>query len=279
VAFQVDQGAEGDGNQSASSMPIRGHLRELRSRLVKALLAISIGAIAGWIAYPWVFDFLSVPFDDAVSDANASGREVTLALTGVADPFVLQLQIAVIAGLVVASPIWIFQMWRFITPGLKKRERLWAITVTVSASVLFALGAGLAYLVIPTALRVLLSFTPQNVENIVSVDRYLSFFLRMVLVFGVGFLVPLFLIALNLVGLLSGRTLLTSWRWIIFLIFIFAAVATPTGDPINLLLLAGPMFVLIYSAIGLCLLNDRRRIKRNQLETESPRPSSQDAEF
>jgi len=260
-------------------MPIRGHLRELRSRLVKALLAISIGAIAGWIAYPWVFDFLSVPFDDAVSDANASGREVTLALTGVADPFVLQLQIAVIAGLVVASPIWIFQMWRFITPGLKKRERLWAITVTVSASVLFALGAGLAYLVIPTALRVLLSFTPQNVENIVSVDRYLSFFLRMVLVFGVGFLVPLFLIALNLVGLLSGRTLLTSWRWIIFLIFIFAAVATPTGDPINLLLLAGPMFVLIYSAIGLCLLNDRRRIKRNQLETESPRPSSQDAEF
>ena len=279
MAFQVDQGAEGDGNQSASSMPIRGHLRELRSRLVKALLAISIGAIAGWIAYPWVFDFLSVPFDDAVSDANASGREVTLALTGVADPFVLQLQIAVIAGLVVASPIWIFQMWRFITPGLKKRERLWAITVTVSASVLFALGAGLAYLVIPTALRVLLSFTPQNVENIVSVDRYLSFFLRMVLVFGVGFLVPLFLIALNLVGLLSGRTLLTSWRWIIFLIFIFAAVATPTGDPINLLLLAGPMFVLIYSAIGLCLLNDRRRIKRNQLETESPRPSSQDAEF
>jgi len=114
-------------------------------------------------------------------------------------------------------------------------------------------------------LQILLGFTPENVENIVSVDRYLSFFLRTVIVFGVGFLTPLFIVALNFAGILSGKRLVSWWRWIIFIVFIFAAIATPTGDPINLALLAGPILLLVAAAVGIALLNDRRRAKRGLL--------------
>jgi sec-independent protein translocase protein TatC len=116
---------------------------------------------------------------------------------------------------------------------------------------------------------VLLGFTPDNVENIVSVDRYLSFFLRTVLVFGVGFLLPLVLVLLNFAGVLPGRRLLGWWRWIILAVMLFAAIATPTGDPINLLLLAGPILLLVAIAVGICLLNDRRRARRRAADPDA----------
>jgi sec-independent protein translocase protein TatC len=118
--------------------------------------------------------------------------------------------------------------------------------------------------VLPFGLEILLGFTPANVENIVSVDRYLSFFLRTVLVFGVGFLAPLLIVLLNFAGILSGKRLVSWWRWIVFTIFIFAAVATPTGDPINLILLAGPIMILVIIAVGISLLNDRRRARKSR---------------
>jgi len=130
------------------------------------------------------------------------------------------------------------------------------------ATPLFLAGAFLAYNVLPFALQLLFGFTPDNVENIVSVDKYLSFFLRTILVFGAGFLVPLLLVLLNFAGVLSGRVLLGWWRWIFIIVAIFAAIATPTGDPINMTLLGGPILVLVFVAIGVCLLNDRRRSRR-----------------
>ncbi len=243
-------------------MPLTEHLRELRSRLVKAGIAIGIGMVIGWIYYEQLFAWLSAPFSGAVEQARSEGREVTLALTGVADPFVLQMQIAAMAGIVLSSPVWLYQLWRFITPGLHRNERRWAFAFVAVATPLFLAGVALAYAVLPLGLQVLLGFTPDNVENIVSVDRYLSFFLRTVLVFGVGFLVPLVLVLLNFAGVLPGRRLLGWWRWIILAVMLFAAVATPTGDPINLLLLAGPILLLVAIAVGICLLNDRRRARR-----------------
>ena len=136
----------------------------------------------------------------------------------------------------------------------------WAV-VLIGFPVMVA-GMVLAYVVLPYGLQVLFGFTPEGVENIVSVDRYLSFFIRTVLVFGVGFLVPLLLVLLNFAGVLSGRRLLSWWRWIIVAVVVFAAVATPTGDPINLMLLAGPILVLVALAVGVSLLNDRRRRRR-----------------
>lgn len=243
-------------------MPLTEHLRELRSRLVKAGIAIAIGMVVGWIYYEQIFDWLSRPFNSVVEQARAEGRTVTLALTGVADPFVLQMQIAAVAGLVISSPIWLYQLWRFVTPGLHKHERRWAIGFVAVAFPLFLTGIALAYIVLPYGLDILFGFTPANVENIVSVDRYLSFFIRMVLLFGVGFLLPLLLVLLNFAGILPGRVLLSKWRWIIFGVFLFAAVATPTGDPVNMALLAAPLMILMALAIGICLLNDKRRKRR-----------------
>jgi sec-independent protein translocase protein TatC len=245
-----------------ASMPLVEHLRELRSRLVKSGLAIVAGMVVGWIYYEQLFAWLSRPFENVVAAARAEGREVTLALTGVADPFVLQVQVSALAGLLIASPIWLYQLWRFVTPGLHRHEKRWAIGFVVFAVPLFAGGVALAYSVLPYGLEILFGFTPANVENIVSVDRYLSFFIRIVIVFGVGFLLPLMLVLLNFAGVLTGRRLLSWWRWLIFGVFVFAAVATPTGDPINLVLLAGPMLILLVIAVGIAMLNDRRRARK-----------------
>lgn len=245
-----------------SRMPLAEHLRELRSRLVRSALAITLGAIIGWIAYPSIFAWLSAPFADVVASAKEDGQDVTLALTGVADPFVLQLQVSLISGVVLAAPVWLYQLWRFVTPGLHRHERRWAIGFAALATPLFIAGVLVAYAVLPIGLQLLLGFTPAGVENIVSVDRYLGFFLRTVLVFGVGFLTPLLLLLLNFAGVLSGARLLSWWRWIIFTVFIFAAVATPTGDPVNMALLGGPILILVSIAIGVALLNDRRRARR-----------------
>ena len=250
------------GAERPAAMPLTEHLRELRSRLVKSGIAIGLGMVVGWIYYPELFSWLAAPFMGAVDAARAEGRDVTLALTGVADPFILQMQVAAVAGIVLAAPVWLYQLWRFVTPGLHRHERRWAIGFAAVATPLFLGGVLLAYTVLPYGLEILLGFTPDNVENIVSVDRYLSFFLRTILVFGIGFLVPLLLVLLNFAGVLSGKRLVSWWRWIVISVLVFAAVATPTGDPINLMLLAGPMLLLVVVAVGIALLNDRRRARR-----------------
>ncbi|MBM3669170.1 MAG: twin-arginine translocase subunit TatC [Actinobacteria bacterium] len=261
----------------AAAMPLASHLRELRSRLLKSGVAIVTGMVVAWIYYTQLFAWLSAPFNRVVEQARADGREITLALTGVADPFVLQLQVSAVAGVVVSAPVWLYQLWRFVTPGLHRNERRWALAFAAVATPLFAMGVALAYWVLPLGLDILFGFTPENVENIVSVDRYLSFFLRTVLVFGVGFLTPLLIVLLNFAGVLSGQRLLSWWRWIIFAVVIFAAVATPTGDPINLALLAGPILVLVVIAVGIALLNDRRRARRKKAEPDLSELSDDEA--
>ncbi len=248
--------------QESVGIPLTEHLRELRSRFFKSGIAIAIGMVIGWIYYAEIFAWLSKPFTDVIAAAKANGQDVTLALTGVADPFVLQIQVSAMAGLALSAPVWLYQLWRFVTPGLHRNERRWAIAFAAVATPLFATGITFAYLVLPYGLEILLGFTPDNVENIVSVDRYLSFFIRTILVFGVGFLAPLLIVLLNFAGILSGKRLVSWWRWIIFTIFIFAAVATPTGDPINLLLLATPILILVIIAVFISLLNDRRRARK-----------------
>lgn len=249
-------------------MPLTGHLRELRSRLVKSAIAIALGMVVGWVYYSQIFAWLSQPFNSVIEQARSEGRDVTLALTGVADPFVLQLQIAAVAGLVFSSPVWLYQLWRFITPGLHRHEKRWSVAFVAVAVPLFGAGVFLAYKVLPLGLQILFGFTPDNVENIVSVDKYLSFFIRTILIFGAGFLAPLILVSLNFAGILPGRKLLSWWRWIIFITCLFAAVATPTGDPINLLLLAVPVLILLAIAVMICLLNDRRRGRKRRASGE-----------
>jgi sec-independent protein translocase protein TatC len=243
-------------------MPLSDHLRELRSRLAKSLVAIGLGMVVGWVFYDQVFSFIRAPFDTVVAEAAAQGRDVTLAFTGVVDPFVMQMKVAAVAGVLLASPFWLYQLWRFVTPGLHSHERRWALGFVAVATPLFLAGAALAYSVLPKGLDILLGFTPENIENIVSVDRYLSFFLRMLLVFGVGFLLPVLMVALNFAGVLSSAQLRAWWRWIVMGIVVFAALATPTGDPFNLALLALPLVGLMLIAWLVMWVNDRRRARR-----------------
>lgn len=256
-----DDGIEADTEQPAGAMTLGEHLRELRSRLVKSFLAIAVGMVVGWIWYQPIFAFLSGPIEQVITQAQAEGRDVQVVILGVTDPFTLQVKISAVVGVVLASPIWLYQLWRFITPGLHRHERRTAYMFVAASLPLFLAGIAVAYLVLPKGLELLFGFTPENVGNYVEVNRYLSFFLRTALVFGIGFLAPLVIVALNMVGVLSGKRLRSWWRGMIFGVFVFAAVATPSGDPITLLVLAAPMLVLIGGAIVFAMLNDRRRAR------------------
>jgi len=239
------------------------HLRELRSRIFKALLAILLGAVVGWIYYVPIFDFIVEPLKDVADELADKGLNVELTLTSVTSPFTLQLRISALAGVILASPVWIYQIWAFVTPGLHKHEKRYGYAFMATAVPLFLAGVLAALWVLPKGLELLIGFTPESVSNLLPVDSYLSFLVRTMLVFGIGFLVPIFIVGLNLVGILSADAIRRSWRWTVLAVFVFGAVATPTGDPLSMMLLAGPMLLFILLAFGFCLLNDRRRSRHS----------------
>lgn len=244
------------------SMPLADHLGELRSRLFKSVLAITIASVVAWFFYLPIFDFISAPFVKVVDEARLNGQDVQLALTGVVDPFALQLQVTVVAGILLSSPVWLYQVWQFVTPGLHRHERRWSMVVVLTATPLFLAGAALAYVFMPQALGFLLGFTPTNVSNIVDVSRYVSFFLNTVIVFGIGFLLPFFALLLNLAGVLPAKSLISAWRWILLGTIVFAAVATPDGNPFTMMVLAIPIMLLLLIVMGIAWLNDKRKRER-----------------
>lgn len=237
------------------AMTLLEHFRELRTRLVRSALALLVGTIAVWNEFPRIFEIIREPYDSV----QGLGSNAVLALTGVTSGFSLQLRVSLAVGFVVSSPIWIYQLWKFVSPGLKKNERKWAYLFTGVAVPLFTCGVLLAYYVMPRMLDILFEFTPSDVSNVTSVESYLSFFLHLTLFFGIGFLLPLILVSLNFAGLLSGERLRNSWRWLILGSFVFGAVATPNGDPLAMTFVALPMIALSFIAVGIALLNDRRR--------------------
>ena len=245
-----------------ASMPLLEHLRELRTRVVVSAIAIAVGTVVGWYFYDALIGILSQPWDTYQSSAAAQGITVPeLVITGIATPFTLRLQVSAVAGLLVASPVWLVQIWRFVTPGLRTKERRWTAVFLVVAVPLLLAGVVLGYLFLPKGLSILLGFTPAGVSNLITVTEYFTFVTRMLLVFGVAFLLPVFVVLLNAVGVLTAERLRSWWRGIIFGVFVFAAVATPTGDPWTMLALATPMLVLLLVAFVVAWANDRRRAK------------------
>lgn len=239
----------------SGAMTLAEHLRELRNRLAKSALAVLIGSVFVWSEFSSIFAIIRGPFDEV------AGESAQLALTGVTSGFSLQLRLSLYSGLLLTSPIWLFQLWRFISPGLHRNEKKWAYIFASLATPLFLSGVSLAYFVMPRMLKVLFDFTPAEVTNVTSVDLYLSFFLQLTLFFGVGFLLPLILVALNFAGVLTGAKIAAAWRWIILGSFVFGAVATPNGDPVGMTIVAIPMISLSAIALGVALLNDRRRAR------------------
>jgi sec-independent protein translocase protein TatC len=243
-------------------MALGDHLRELRHRLFVSAIAILVASIFGWIFYDQLFQLLLHPLNvskDALKEHNLKPEAV---LNGVSIAFILQAKIALVAGIIAASPVWLYQIWAFIVPGLHRQERKWTLVFLGVASPLFLAGVALGYLVMPKGLTVLLQFTPDGVKNLLPVDQYLGFILRVLLVFGVSFEIPLFVVLLNLAGVVKGRQLGKARAWIVFLTFVFAAVATPSTDPITMCLLALPMVVLFLLAEVISRLIDRGRSRR-----------------
>lgn len=247
-------------------MPLLDHLREFRGRIIKAAAFILIFAIVGWVFYGEIITTLSAPVCD-LRGAQASGSDEcgALYISGVLGPLNLQLKVAFLTGIILSAPFWLYQLWAFIAPALTWKEKRNSVLFIVAATPFFAAGATLAYLILPLAIKVLFGFTPTALDNLVRFDDYLDFVLRLILIFGIAFELPVFLVSLNLIGVLSGRGILKPWRFAIFGITFFVAAFSPTADPLSMAALAVPLIALYFGAGGIGLLVDKRRErKRNK---------------
>ncbi|HEY2832547.1 MAG TPA: twin-arginine translocase subunit TatC [Sporichthyaceae bacterium] len=257
IGNRAPRGSASDANR----MPLMEHLRELRRRLVRSLIAIIIGAVAGWYFYDHIVHAMIDPVCQPGVKGVSTGRCGALVVTGVVGPFSLQMKVALFAGIAFASPVWLYQFWAFLAPGLHRHEKRWAYGIVGAGVPLFAFGAWLSYLILPTAVRVLLGLSPTDVHNQIPLDDYLNFVLRMLFVFGMSFELPLVIVMANLAGLVSARRVRSWWRGMTFGIFVFAAVATPTGDPGTMTVMATPMVFLYGCAIVITTFIDRRRAR------------------
>jgi sec-independent protein translocase protein TatC len=227
-------------------MSVIQHLEELRTRIMIALGALVVGSIGGWFLYHQVFNLLTNPYCDIVKTLPKGSRPPTgcsLIVNGVLEPFLIRFKVTLFTGLALALPIVLYQLWRFITPGLTKGERKMAIPFVATSVLLFALGGWFAYITLPKGLRFLLSFTGGNLVPLLTVSKYVSFVLFMILAFGLSFEFPLVLIFLCLVRVLTSRQLREYRRWAWLGISVFAAVITPSQDPYTMLAMMIPMLV------------------------------------
>ena len=242
-------------------MALADHLRELRARLMVIATTLVLGIVVAWFFYEQTFGLLLHPYEAARETLEARGVETQPVISGVATSLLLQLKISALAAVIVTCPIWLYQIWAFIVPGLHPHERRSTKMFAVVAGPLFIAGVGVAYYVLPKGMEVLIGFTPSDIQSLIEFDKYLSFLIRMMLVFGVAFEIPLFVVMLNLAGIVSGRTLGAYRPWIVLGTFVFAAVATPSTDPFSMIFLAVPMSALFLLSELVARAVDRRRAR------------------
>ncbi|HET8603148.1 MAG TPA: twin-arginine translocase subunit TatC [Marmoricola sp.] len=250
------RGTVGDG----ARMSLGDHLRELRARIMRIALYLVLGTVVAFFFWHQLFELIFRPYNEA---RQMLGGSVTTraVITGAGGALMLQLKLCALAAVVGTSPLWLMEIWGFVVPGLHPKERRWTRVFAGVAGPLFLVGVGVGYYVLPKGLQVLISFTPAHVENLIEFGDYFTFMTRMLLVFGIAFEIPLFVVLLNLAGVVSGRTLGKYRPWIIVLTFVFAAVATPSTDPFSMLMLAIPMTLLLMMSEGIARLVDRRRTR------------------
>lgn len=257
-------------------MSLGEHLTELRNRLVISAVTILLASIAGWFLFDWVFHLLQAPF----LEAKKHGLNAEINFNTVGRGLSVKLQMSAYLGLIFASPMVLFQVWRFITPGLHRNERRYAIGFFGSAIPLFFIGCAMGYLMMNKAVPILLEFTPNfsGVSQIIDYGQYLNLLVKTVLAFGIAFTMPVFLVLLNLMGLLPGRSMLKAWRWVTLLCFSFTAVMVPTPDPFTMIFMALPMVGLFFAAVGIACLHDRRVARREDQDIPDDRASVIDDE-
>ncbi len=246
-------------------MPLIEHFRELRSRLFKSTLVIALATTVTWFFYNEIITQLAKPVCD-LKFAQETGAEScgALYISGVLGPLNLQIKVAILSGIIIAAPVWLYQLWAFIAPALHRKEKRNSIFFIIAATPFFAAGAFLGYTILPIAVEVLFGFTPDALNNLVKFDDYLDFVMRAILLFGIAFELPVFLITFNLIGFLSGKAILKPWRGWVFGITLFVAAFSPTADPLSMMALAVPLILLYLFSGVFALFNDRRRARKSE---------------
>lgn len=239
-------------------MALSDHLRELRARLMRAVLVFVVifGVCLGF--YEHLLELVMSPYNDA-REMLGNSVQTKAYIRGATGPLMLPLKLAGVAAVVLSSPYWLYQIWAFIVPGLHDNEKKWTRVFAAVAGPLFIVGVATAYYVLPKGLEVLIGFTPESFENLVEFQEYFGFLTRMLLVFGIGFEIPLFVVMLNLAGVVSGKAIGRYRPWIVLGTFLFAAIATPSTDPIGMMMLAGPMLLLFLLAEVIARTVDKAR--------------------
>jgi sec-independent protein translocase protein TatC len=239
-------------------MPLMEHLRELRKRLVISLLALVAGTVVGWLLFDQVWELLKEPYC-RLPQAHELNGKCSLVVSGIFQSFFTTLKVAIMVGLVAASPVWLYQIWAFVSPALYRNEKRYTFSFLGLAVPLFGAGAVLAYLFMDTSLAVLLGFMPPDTVPTIPIEDYLDYTLIMLVIFGVSFELPLLMVFLNIIGVLPRSAVAKHRRMSVFVMFVFAAVITPSGDPLTMSALAVPMVVLFLAAELFMFLREKRR--------------------
>jgi sec-independent protein translocase protein TatC len=223
--------------------------------------------IAAWFFRYGLLALLQQPYFQAIDALKAKNPDTQTLLVNInlTSPLALSLKVSALAGLIVTAPFWLYQLWAFVVPGLLAKEKKWALIFIAAATPMFVGGVIVAYVVLPKAIAVLLSFTQAGVSNLQDINAYLSFLLRLMLVFGIGFLIPLIVLMLNIVGVIKAKQMAKYRSLVIFGTFVFGAVATPSTDPFSMLAVAAPMALLFLGAEVIAHILDRRKERQAAL--------------
>lgn len=242
-------------------MPLGAHLVELRRRLMIAALALVLGMVIAFIITDPIIHWITGPIREI---ADRRGDDFSaLNFTSVTSAFDMRMRIAFSIGIFLSAPVWLWQVWAFIMPGLTRKEIRYTIGFVGAAVPLFFAGCYVGVWIVPHVIELMWGFTPEGGVNFYEARDYYDFVFKLMIVIGVSFVLPVFLVALNFAGIMSGRTILKGWRIAILVATVFAALATPAADVVSMLMLAGILIVLFFAAAGLSMLFDRRRAKRN----------------
>lgn len=247
------------------TMSIWDHLRELRYRLIVSVVAVTVISVVCAFFFQRLYQLIAYPYNAAADMVLVDRPDANIELvnSGIAAPFLLALKISAFAGLIFSAPIWLYQLWAFIAPALLAKEKKAAIAFIASSTPLFLGGVALAYLLMPKAMAVMLAFTVDGTTNLIDGNDYLGFIMQMMVVFGVAFLLPVVVVALNIMGVVKATQLAQARTFVIFGSFVVGALATPSTDPFSMLALAIPLTVLYIIAEVVCHANDKRRGRRS----------------
>jgi sec-independent protein translocase protein TatC len=235
-------------------MSLSGHLKELRNRLFWSALFIIGGSVAGWYLFDFVFDELQRPI---VELASKPGTNVTINFPTVVSAFDVRLQVSIFLGILMSAPVWLYNLWAFITPGLKKREKRYTIGFVLASVPLFVGGTALAWSSLPTFVAVLVGFTPEGAANVINASEYILFTIRILLVFGLAFVLPVALVMLNFAGVITAENIIKSWRMAVLISAVVGAIATPVAEPMAMFLLMVPLLILYFLAAGIAFMYDK----------------------